>query len=162
MWLGSDGGQCHFLISKVRLPAHGLAWRLSLMVCVPSPAKRGFGKGAVMVLAERAWGLSIISILCFVGVGFYPAFTARQRDPQEDRARPGGWDREGAAKYLDERMEVWFTNAKRLRTGQAETLCVSCHTTIPYVIARPALRRAMQVSAATPQEMRLIEETTRR
>ena len=38
-------------------------------------------------------------------------------------------------------------------------LCVSCHTTVPYVIARPALRRAMQVSSATPQEVRLIEET---
>ena len=32
----------------------------------------------------------------------------------------GGWDREAAARYLDERMDVWFTKAKKLRTGQGE------------------------------------------
>src|SRR5712692_7383010 len=88
--------------------------------------------------------------------------TARQGAPQDDQAARGGWDREGAARYLDERMEVWFANAKKLRTGEVQTPCVSCHTTIPYVLARPALRRAMQVSTATPQEMRILEETTRR
>jgi len=59
-------------------------------------------------------------------------------------------------------MEVWFASAKKLRTGQAETVCVSCHTTVPYALARPALRRAMQVSAFTAQEVRLLDETTRR
>jgi len=117
--------------------------------------------------AERPWRVSVISILCFLSVGCYvillsPAITARQGTPQDDRTASGGWDREGAAKYLDERMEVWFAKAKKLRTGQAETACVSCHTTVPYVLARPALRRAMQVKTATPQELRLIEETTRR
>src|SRR6266487_4647477 len=88
-------------------------------------------------------------------------FITRRASPRDDRAA-SGWDREGAARYLDERMQVWFANGKKLRTGQAETVCVSCHTTLPYVLARPALRRAMQVSAFTPQEMRLLEETTRR
>jgi len=107
------------------------------------------------------------AILCIVSAGFYIIFmglaiTARQGTPPDNRAASGGWDREGAAVYLDERMEVWFAKAKKLQTGQAETSCVSCHTTIPYALARPALRRAMQVSKATPQEMKLIEETTRR
>src|SRR5882724_8352545 len=89
-------------------------------------------------------------------------FTARRAAPRDDRAAPGGWDREGAARYLDERMQVWFANGKKLRTGQAETVCVSCHTSLPYALARPALRRAMKVSAFTALEMRLLEETTRR
>ncbi len=88
-------------------------------------------------------------------------FAAPRVAAQGDGAAPG-WDREGAAKYLDERMDIWFAKAKKLRTGQAETACVSCHTTVGYVLARPALRRAMQVSTATPQELRLLEETTRR
>ncbi len=83
-------------------------------------------------------------------------------DSRDDRAATGGWDREGAARYLDERMDVWFAKAKKLRTGQARTACVSCHTTVPYVMARPALRRAMRVNVATPQELRLLEETARR
>src|SRR5438552_12463844 len=89
-------------------------------------------------------------------------FTTRRAAPRDDRAASGYWDREGAARYLDERMQLWFANGKKLRTGQAETVCVSCHTTLPYVLARPALRRAMHVSVLTPQEMRLLEETTRR
>ena len=120
-----------------------------------------------MLSAERPQGVSRRSILSFVSIGFYVmllglAINARQGAPHYDRAPSGGWDREGAVRYLDERMEVWFANAKKLRTGQAETVCVSCHTTVPYVIARPALRRAMHVNTATPQEMRLLEETTRR
>src|SRR5215510_8918759 len=116
-----------------------------------------------MVLAERPWGVSLISIIRFVSVCAYVlflclanGFTARHGTPQDARNASGDWDREGAAKYLDERMEVWFTTAKKLRTGQSETTCVSCHTTIPYMMARPALRRAMKASTATSQEKRLI------
>src|SRR3989442_12434916 len=81
---------------------------------------------------------------------------------QEAVAEHGGWDREGAAKYLDERMDAWFANAKKLRTGQGETTCVSCHTVIPYALSRPILRRAMHVSTRTPQEVRLLEGVARR
>src|SRR5262245_44976142 len=74
----------------------------------------------------------------------------------------GDWDREGAARYLDERMDVWFANAKKLKTGEGETACVSCHTALPYALARPALRRALRVNAPTPQEARVIEGVVRR
>ena len=49
-----------------------------------------------------------------------------------------GWDAKAAAKYLDSRAEWWSTwpNAARDRG----TFCISCHTTLPYAIARPALR----------------------
>jgi squalene-hopene/tetraprenyl-beta-curcumene cyclase len=107
-----------------------------------------------MVWAKRFGGVSLIAMLCCISAG--------QADPRTDRPWSGGWDREGAATYLDERMDVWFANAKQLQTGQAQTACVSCHTTVPYMLARPALRRAMQVSTATPQEARVLEETTRR
>src|SRR5215813_13102938 len=72
------------------------------------------------------------------------------------------WDREGAAKYLDERMDVWFANGKKLRTGEAVTVCVSCHTTVPYVLARPVLRQSIHVSDLAPQESRIISEATKR
>ena len=88
--------------------------------------------------------------------------TASGRGSQEAAAEHGGWDREGAAKYLDERMDAWFANAKKLRTGQGETTCVSCHTVIPYALSRPVLRRAMHVSTRTPQEVRLLEGVARR
>jgi len=49
-----------------------------------------------------------------------------------------GWDAKAAATYLDARAEWWTTwpNASRDRG----TYCMSCHTTLPYALARPALR----------------------
>ena len=89
-------------------------------------------------------------------------FTARGVDPQESPTGRGGWNREGAARYLDEQMDTWLARAKQLQTGQGKAACVSCHTTLPYVLARPALRRAMHVSRPTPQELRVLEDVTRR
>ncbi len=72
------------------------------------------------------------------------------------------WDQQAAAKYLDDRMDLWFDRASKLRTGQGTTACVSCHTTVPYALARPALREAAGVSQPTPQEARLLDQTLRR
>jgi len=72
------------------------------------------------------------------------------------------WNRDAAAAYLDHRMDEWFARGEKLRTGEVTTTCVSCHTVIPYALARPALRRAMHVTAPTPQESRLVDETSRR
>src|SRR5256886_9169880 len=82
--------------------------------------------------------------------------------PQPAPAEPSGWSHEAAAKYLDDRMDVWFAQAKKLHTGQGETACISCHTAVPYALSRPALRRAMHVATATPQEVRLLEGVIRR
>ena len=72
------------------------------------------------------------------------------------------WNREAAAAYLDHRMDEWFDKGDKLRTGEGRTTCVSCHTVVPYALARPALRRVMRVSQPTPQEARLVDETSRR
>ena len=83
-------------------------------------------------------------------------------DQNQAAAVSAAWNPAAAAKYLDDRMDLWFTNAKKLRTGDEKTTCVSCHSSIPYALARPALRRAMHASAPAAQEARLVEETTRR
>ena len=69
--------------------------------------------------------LAITVVLAVLLLGF----TTRRAAPRDDRTGSAGWDREGAARYLDERMQVWFANGKKLRTGQTETVCISCHTT---------------------------------
>jgi len=97
-----------------------------------------------------------------VVTALFMGLTASGVGSQEAPAEHGSWDREGAAKFLDERMDAWFANAKRLRTGQGGTTCVSCHTVIPYALSRPVLRRAMHVNTRTPQEVRLLEGVTRR
>jgi len=100
---------------------------------------------------------STLAVLLALFAGI--AAGASAQAPDIDRS---GWDRVAAAKYLDDRMDAWFTNATKLRTGDGKTACVSCHTPLPYALARPALRHAMRVSAATSEETRLLDETARR
>ena len=42
-----------------------------------------------------------------------------------------------------------------LRDG--EERCLSCHTAVPYVLARPKLRRLLGESAATAHEVRIVQ-----
>ena len=72
--------------------------------------------------------------------------------------QPTPWQAK-AARYLDDRMDVWFVKSKKLRTGEVQTSCVSCHTVAPYALARPVLRKATGVKAPAPQEERLLRET---
>lgn len=60
-----------------------------------------------------------------------------------------GFNATAAAAYLDARAEAWsvWPNAQRDRG----TFCISCHTTLPYALARPELREPLgerQPSAA--------------
>jgi len=65
-----------------------------------------------------------------------------------------GWDAKAAAKYLDSRAEWWSTwpNAAR----DKGTFCISCHTTLPYAIARPALRTTLGESGPSPSESKIL------
>jgi len=49
------------------------------------------------------------------------------------------WKPGAAQKYLDERAE-WWLGWSATPKGK-ETSCVSCHTTVPYALARPALTK---------------------
>lgn len=64
-----------------------------------------------------------------------------------------GWDAKAAAKYLDGRAEWWTTwpNAARDRG----TYCMSCHTTLPYALARPALRVPLGETAPSAAEAKI-------
>lgn len=70
------------------------------------------------------------------------------------------WNAKGAAAYLDGRAEWWVTwpNAAR----DHETACVSCHTTLPYALARPALRSALGEKAAGRAEAAILANVEKR
>lgn len=52
-------------------------------------------------------------------------------------ATGAGWDRQAAAKYLDSR-EAWWQTWDHAQKDHG-TLCVSCHTQVPFALARPVL-----------------------
>ncbi|MHB1421981.1 MAG: hypothetical protein ACYC3I_02055 [Gemmataceae bacterium] len=63
-----------------------------------------------------------------------------------------GWKPEEAGKYLDERQKVWLGYAN----------CVSCHTGLPYALARPALRQLSGGKTPTEPESKLLARIKRR
>ena len=70
------------------------------------------------------------------------------------------WDRDAAANYMDERQAWWIDWPVAAR--DQNTVCQSCHTTVPYLLARPALRHALGEVGLTLPEARLISDTRKR
>src|ERR1700732_4472920 len=75
----------------------------------------------------------------------------------------GTWSKDRAAKYLDERGKAWFEFKSAERGERAnKSTCVSCHTLVPYALARPVLRRLTGATQPTELEKRLIAQTMNR
>jgi squalene-hopene/tetraprenyl-beta-curcumene cyclase len=66
-----------------------------------------------------------------------------------------GFDAKAAAAYLDARAEWWTTwpNAARDRG----TFCISCHTTLPYALARPALHSVLGEREPSAAERKILD-----
>jgi squalene-hopene/tetraprenyl-beta-curcumene cyclase len=66
----------------------------------------------------------------------------------------GGWDAKAAAAYLDGRAEWWTTwpNAAR----DHGTYCMSCHTTLPFALARPELRGLLNEKEPSSAEQKIL------
>ncbi|HEY6360469.1 MAG TPA: hypothetical protein VIX63_05165 [Vicinamibacterales bacterium] len=71
----------------------------------------------------------------------------------------GSWNPEAAAAYLDERQAWWFDYPSAAREG---TACVSCHTALPYALARPALRPRLNERGPSATETKLIGDVVKR
>jgi len=85
-------------------------------------------------------GFGLLLVLCLVGWRVVPVRAAAS----------GGWDRAAAARYLDGR-EVWWQQWPPAQKDHG-TVCISCHTTVPYAMARPGLGRALGESGMTAPE----------
>lgn len=68
-------------------------------------------------------------------------------------AAAADWNAKAAAAYLDGRQQEWFAWPPANDQG---TPCLSCHTGLPYLMARPALRQALSESGPTEYETGLL------
>jgi squalene-hopene/tetraprenyl-beta-curcumene cyclase len=66
----------------------------------------------------------------------------------------GDWNPRLAAEYLDERQKEWIEWPRA--NGDAKP-CISCHTGLPYLLARPVLRKALGEKEPTPYEIKLLD-----
>lgn len=69
-------------------------------------------------------------------------------------ARSGDWNPRLAAEYLDARQKEWFAWPAAKAPGGT---CISCHTGMTYLLARPALRKALGEVQPTQYEKDLLD-----
>lgn len=77
-----------------------------------------------------------------------------------DSTGSGGWNPRMAAAYLDER-EAWWMGWKGAARDNS-TFCVSCHTTIPYILARAKLDSVLGEPFPSPDEQKLFDNVSQR
>jgi squalene-hopene/tetraprenyl-beta-curcumene cyclase len=70
------------------------------------------------------------------------------------------WNPKAAAAYLDQREQWWMGWEHAAR--EQGTFCVSCHTTMPYALAQPALRKALGQQTPSENERLLLENVQKR
>jgi len=69
------------------------------------------------------------------------------------------WNPQLAASYLDERQKAWF---QWPQANSTNGVCLSCHTGLPYLLARPVLRKLGGDKPPTRYETGLIEDVRKR
>lgn len=75
-------------------------------------------------------------------------------------APSSSWNKQAAAQYLDAR-ETWWQAWPRAQKDHG-TLCISCHTVVPYAMVRPELRRDLGDAAMTAPEKTMLDSVVKR
>ena len=70
------------------------------------------------------------------------------------------WSPQAAAGYLD-RREVWWQDWPRAQKDHG-TICISCHTVVPYAMARPTLREELSETGMVEPEKVMINSVEKR
>jgi squalene-hopene/tetraprenyl-beta-curcumene cyclase len=73
------------------------------------------------------------------------------------------WNKAGAVAYLDSRGAEWYKfGGARRGQGATTTSCVSCHSLLPYALARPVLRRITGEKTPTEYETKVLAQVKSR
>ena len=73
---------------------------------------------------------------------------------------PRRWDPKAAARYLDQRQSWWESWPRSARDHG--TVCLSCHTALPYALARPRLSSVLRENEEVPSERKLLTDVATR
>jgi len=90
----------------------------------------------------------------------HPAATHLAADAPAKAGAAQSWDKAAAAKYLDSR-QAWWQDWPHAQKDHG-TVCVSCHTQVPYALARPALRGALGEHAVSDPERAMLDSIVKR
>lgn len=99
-----------------------------------------------------AKSLTALLVACFT-----PVLSAQ---PPSAQVPSIAWNSKAAAAYLDGRITWWMGWPNAARDHQ--TFCVSCHTSAPYAVARPAMHAVLGETSAPAPEQRMMDNVIKR
>jgi len=102
------------------------------------------------------WGTLPLAVAVALALATPPAASSQAAD----KTAAPVWDRRAAAHFLDSR-ELWWQGWDGAQKDHG-TLCISCHTQLPYALARPALRTALGEQGPPPVEQTMLASIEKR
>jgi len=104
----------------------------------------------------KAWYVYLLLAGSVAGIGLWRARSVRGAS----KTSSAGWNRQAAAGYLDSR-EVWWQDWRVAQMDHG-TICISCHTVVPYAMARPALRHELSETGMAAPEKIMMDNVEKR
>lgn len=104
--------------------------------------------------------LFLLVALCVGSIGIWRAIHAKGASVATFPGYLKNWSPVSAAKYLDSR-EVWWQEWPSAQMDHG-TVCISCHTVLPYALVRPALRRQLGEKGRSGPEATMLASIEKR
>jgi squalene-hopene/tetraprenyl-beta-curcumene cyclase len=108
----------------------------------------------------RATYILLLLALCVGNVTIWKTAQSRHALASGSSAYANTWDPKTATRYLDSR-EVWWQKWPPAQMDRG-TVCISCHTVVPYALVRPALRRELGENGMAPAEQVMLSSVKKR
>jgi squalene-hopene/tetraprenyl-beta-curcumene cyclase len=103
---------------------------------------------------------AVAMAIVVAGLAIWSEVHVRSSSPPSFSRLRGEWSPAAAATYLDSR-ESWWLQWPHSQRDEG-TVCISCHTALPYAQARPMLRAEVHQAALTPMEGKMLADIEKR
>jgi hypothetical protein len=111
-------------------------------------------------MSKRVGGIFLLLGGCLAGSVLGIVFSKSKPVEGASSAVATSYNRAAAAGYLDAR-EVWWQQWPEAQKDHG-TICISCHTTVPYALVRPMLGRKLGEPTAPATEIRMMDSVEKR
>jgi squalene-hopene/tetraprenyl-beta-curcumene cyclase len=111
-------------------------------------------------MRRRAFYIFLPLAVCAAGIGLWRAIRTRAGTGTYPVTYLSSWSPQAAADYLD-RREIWWHNWPPAQMDRG-TVCISCHTVVPYAMVRPTLGQELHESGIPPPENALMDSIEKR
>lgn len=111
-------------------------------------------------MRRRALYFYTIAAVCVAGIGLWAAVRARATAAASSGNYLSQWNPKAAADYLDHR-EVWWQYWPPAQADHG-TVCISCHTVVPYAMMRSSLGQELRETEAPAPEKVMMDSVEKR